>query len=333
MEEPSTSQASIQRLPRAAVQLAGPQRGGGGEGTIGPNRIISLFNCNHLFHQQCISNWFRVKGTCPLCRTPVAYELNAYACFLGCVSVPQIEHSRGGGGKKTVTHEDLVEAHRQIIAAQRSREAVTSYHLPETVASVNPSGVRNRLLNFLRMRDITARYEIPATYDAGHFPLSQPLLETQVAQNIHRRSSMALIQPRQGTDRSRQSFCHVTAFKDPLIPVQHVTLSANGNRIILCLARDRDSSLGSSNPSHTRAGLQWLLPVEPIEVPIKELSGSYVNLEEICIALRRSSALDVLYFVLRFPTAAEVCPWPGIALSHKFSIRHNFSSLLSPQAH
>lgn len=28
-----------------------------------------LPNCKHLFHQECIDRWFRISGTCPVCRT------------------------------------------------------------------------------------------------------------------------------------------------------------------------------------------------------------------------------------------------------------------------
>jgi len=40
------------------------------------NYINSIFlkNCEHVFHKQCISRWYRVENYCPNCRTTLSYE-------------------------------------------------------------------------------------------------------------------------------------------------------------------------------------------------------------------------------------------------------------------
>lgn len=39
--------------------------------TMEKNTYVSKLTCNHHYHQDCISNWIKIKNTCPLCRTTI----------------------------------------------------------------------------------------------------------------------------------------------------------------------------------------------------------------------------------------------------------------------
>ena len=36
-----------------------------------PDQIVSVLKCGHLFHQECLQQWFRTSKTCPECRCRV----------------------------------------------------------------------------------------------------------------------------------------------------------------------------------------------------------------------------------------------------------------------
>ncbi|KAM6589201.1 hypothetical protein CsatA_011806 [Cannabis sativa] len=42
------------------------------DSTIG-QVVVESKQCNHVFHQTCITNWTRVHKTCPICRLPLHY--------------------------------------------------------------------------------------------------------------------------------------------------------------------------------------------------------------------------------------------------------------------
>lgn len=57
--------------------------------SIRENQLVAKTPCGHLFHKQCLSQWFRrsmtlFKPTCPLCRAivPVTYRFNRSAEIL-----------------------------------------------------------------------------------------------------------------------------------------------------------------------------------------------------------------------------------------------------------
>lgn len=38
-------------------------------------KIVILNNCNHVFHETCISKWKNIKKTCPLCNKEFNYSI------------------------------------------------------------------------------------------------------------------------------------------------------------------------------------------------------------------------------------------------------------------
>lgn len=40
-----------------------------------PDEIISLINCNHKYHTQCLYTWFEKKPTCPICNIILNIDL------------------------------------------------------------------------------------------------------------------------------------------------------------------------------------------------------------------------------------------------------------------
>jgi hypothetical protein len=35
------------------------------------NEIVNVTNCNHIYHNNCISEWTKINKTCPLCRESI----------------------------------------------------------------------------------------------------------------------------------------------------------------------------------------------------------------------------------------------------------------------
>ena len=59
------------------------------------NIFIKLKKCNHVFHKQCILNWFKTKNTCPICRQIISLgeskETNKLKNIKLIENVPNIE--------------------------------------------------------------------------------------------------------------------------------------------------------------------------------------------------------------------------------------------------
>ena len=43
----------------------------------GNNEVYLLF-CNHLFHKECLHNWYRTKKNCPVCRDDLKYPIDNF---------------------------------------------------------------------------------------------------------------------------------------------------------------------------------------------------------------------------------------------------------------
>ena len=79
------STSSIQQLPTYVYDKAAPQQSSSadcqldGEDVCAVCRcdfatgdeVISLPQCNHIFHADCISRWLKRSATCPLCRASI----------------------------------------------------------------------------------------------------------------------------------------------------------------------------------------------------------------------------------------------------------------------
>ncbi len=37
------------------------------------NKELFTTSCNHVFHKKCIDKWFKLKSTCPCCRTNLLF--------------------------------------------------------------------------------------------------------------------------------------------------------------------------------------------------------------------------------------------------------------------
>jgi hypothetical protein len=114
------------------------------------NKIVKITDCSHIYHKECIEKWFEYNESCPLCRKPLAPQINLIQCLLLFLSFSQQQQQQQQQQPTSPrSHDSTGLQTYEIVSLSQIAFTTTFLHviLERFKAPAEYNNIRERILN------------------------------------------------------------------------------------------------------------------------------------------------------------------------------------------